>query len=263
MFDFHMHSSVSCDSTDSARDMALAAKAAGLSEICFTDHYDQHFYPDGYHNVFSLDEYKKAYDALSVPGITVRRGMEFNMARWNKIHLQELLQQYPFDFVIGSVHFADGHDPYEPEFWQGRSPGEAFRVYLEEVLRCVQIHEGFDVLGHLTYVCKSVYNPTHEPVLFRDYREITDEIMKVLVAKGKGMEINTSGVDRAGAFLPSEEYFARFRELGGEIVTVGSDAHDCSRVGQYIPQALEILKKHFGYVCTFEGRKPVFHSLSA
>jgi histidinol-phosphatase (PHP family) len=81
------------------------------------------------------------------------------------------------------------------------------------------------------------------------------------VAKGKGMEVNTSGVDRAGVFLPSAEYLCRFKELGGEIVTVGSDAHDPSRVGQYAPQAVQMVKEVFGYVCTYQKRRPVFHPL--
>ena len=85
--------------------------------------------------------------------------------------------------------------------------------------------------------------------------------MKILVAKGIGMEINTSGVDCAGTFLPSTDYLKRFKELGGEIVTIGSDAHDAVRVGQYIPEAMEIVKDIFGYVCTFENRKPIFHKL--
>ena len=83
----------------------------------------------------------------------------------------------------------------------------------------------------------------------------------VLVAKGKGMEINTSGVDRCGCFLPEKIHLQRFRELGGEIITLGSDAHDPSRVGQYAKEALDILKDVFGHVCTFENRKPIFHKL--
>ena len=85
--------------------------------------------------------------------------------------------------------------------------------------------------------------------------------MKTVIAKGKGMEINTSGVDRVGDFLPSAPFLKRYKELGGEIVTVGSDAHDPSRVGQYAKEALDILKDVFGYVCTFENRKPIFHKL--
>ena len=138
---------------------------------------------------------------------------------------------------------------------------QAFTGYLEHTLRCVQLHDDYDVLGHLNYVCKSPHSPTHEPLFYRDYREVCDEIMKVLVQKGKGMEINTSGVDRCGDFLPGEAFFRRFRELGGEIVTIGSDAHNTQRVGQYADRACEMMKDIFGYVCTFEGRKPIFHKL--
>ena len=79
--------------------------------------------------------------------------------------------------------------------------------------------------------------------------------------KGKGMEINTSGVDRVGDFLPSRDFIKRFRELGGEIVTVGSDSHDATRVGQYVDGAIELAKDVFGYVCTFESRRAVYHRL--
>ena len=93
------------------------------------------------------------------------------------------------------------------------------------------------------------------------HREIVDEILRTLAAKGKGLEMNTSGVDRCGGFLPTADYFRRFKELGGQIVTVGSDAHQAHRVGQYTFDACEILKDIFGYVCTFEDRKPIFHKL--
>jgi histidinol-phosphatase (PHP family) len=98
-------------------------------------------------------------------------------------------------------------------------------------------------------------------VQYEKHREITDAILQELVKRGKGMEVNTSGVDRAGDFLPGEAFLRRFKELGGQIVTVGSDSHDPTRVGQYIPKALEMLKAIFGHVCTFQNRQPVFHKL--
>ena len=88
-----------------------------------------------------------------------------------------------------------------------------------------------------------------------------DEILRTLARKGKGLEMNTSGVDRKVGFLPTAEYFHRFRELGGEIVTVGSDAHRTDRVGQYCGDACRILGEIFGYVCTFENRQPIFHKI--
>lgn len=75
------------------------------------------------------------------------------------------------------------------------------------------------------------------------------------------MEINTSGVDRVGEFLPSARFLQRFYELGGRVVTVGSDAHTPDRVGQHVDRALSLLKEIFGHVCTFETRQPVFHPL--
>ena len=261
MFDFHIHSSVSFDSETPALDIAHAAKHAGLKEICFTDHWDYHSYPDEDHDLFSLDEYSKAYDLLEVEDLTIRRGVEYGLTDWNIPHCNELLSKRKFDFVIGSVHYVDGYDPYYPYFWESMSVEKAYGRYLEKTLECVKVHSNFDVLGHLTYVCKSQHNPSGKPVMYNDYKEISDEIMKILVAKGKGMEINTSGVDRTGDFLPPKEFLVRFKELGGEIVTIGSDAHTPDRVGQHVDAGLEILRDVFGYVCTFSERTPVFHKL--
>ena len=183
------------------------------------------------------------------------------MTTWNQKELDQFLSRLKLDFVIGSVHFVDGYDPYEPEYWVGKTMRHGFERYLEHSLDCVRVQDGYDVLGHLNYVCKSPNSPTHEPLLYKDYADICDEIMKTVISKGKGMEINTSGVDRMGDFLPSADFLKRYKELGGEIVTVGSDAHAPDRVGQYAGEALEILKDIFGYVCTFENRKPIFHKL--
>ena len=175
--------------------------------------------------------------------------------------MQEDLQQRNFDFVLGSVHFVNEQDIYYKEFWQGKTVEQAVQQFLEETLKCVQHHDDYDVLGHLSYICKARAHPDPKPLYLKDHREIVDELLKILVQKGKGMEINPSGVDRCGDFLPREEFFRRFKELGGKIVTIGSDAHNTQRVGQYAGQACEMMKDLFGYVCTFEGRKPIFHKL--
>ena len=261
MFDYHMHSCLSFDSEADALEMALTAKERGLKEICFTDHLDYCRTPYWPNMQFQIADYNRIYDALTVPGLKIRKGVETGLTTWNRKELEDFLSQRPFDFVLGSVHFAQDIDPYEERFWEGRSVREGFRVYLEEMLEVVKLHDNYDVLGHLNYVCKSAHNTTHAPLRYEDYSDVCDEIMKTVIAKGKGMEINTSGVDRVGDFLPSKRFLQRFKELGGEIVTLGSDAHDPSRVGQYSTEALEILKDVFGYVCTFENRKPVFHML--
>lgn len=261
MFDFHAHSGLSFDTDSDPKEMLAAAEAAGLKELCFTDHYDYSTDPEGHHDLFSLADYVAAYGDLTSSKVTVRRGVEFGLTDWNRAELSKLTAAYPFDFVIGSVHSVDGSDPYFADYWVGLAEREAFEKYLLQVLTCVRAHDGYDVLGHINYVCKSAYNPTGAPLRYADYADLSDEIMRVLVEKGKGMEINTSGVDRVGAFLPDRDFLVRFKELGGEVVTVGSDAHDPARVGQYAHEAVRLAAEIFGYVCTFADRKPVFHKL--
>lgn len=261
MFDYHLHSSVSFDSNCDAKKIVEAAEKMNLKEICFTDHYDFNDVKEKHHDFFTIDEYRKAYENISSQKTIIKHGVEFGLTHWNQTELKTLLSQYDFDFVLGSVHFVGGYDPYYKEFWTHNGMEEGFEKYLIQTLKCVQSHDNFDVLGHINYVCKYAYNQTEKPLRYQDYRDICDEIMKTLAQKGKGMEINTSGKDRLGEFLPSYDFIKRFKELGGEIITVGSDSHDDTRVGQYIPEALEIAKEIFGYVCTFEKRKVQFRKL--
>ena len=261
MFDYHIHSVVSFDGHDRAIEMAQAAKEMGLKEICFTDHLD--YDPLGKSGVMAFDTevYKAEYDNLEVPGLKIRRGMEFGLTVDNRQLFKKDLQRYPFDFVLGSTHFVDDLDVYFEEYWSDKTVFQAERRYLETTLECVRLHDDFDVLAHLTYIGKTHAHPAPRCVPFDAHEELIHEILKVLVRKGKGLEMNTSGVDRCGGFLPTADYFRRFKELGGEIVTVGSDAHAAGRVGQYSREACGILGEIFGSVCTFGERQPQFHKL--
>jgi len=262
MFDFHLHSCVSNDSVEAPLAMAQAACQLGLKEICFTDHVDYNTDPAIPPKLFTIEDYDRAYNSLEVSGLTIRHGVELGMTVWNKKELQDFLTLKDFDFVIGSVHMIDGYAPYQAGYWQNDyTVRENFLRYLEGTLDCVRIHKDFDVLGHLTFVCKTMYNPDRQPVRYADFADITDEILRILIQNGKGMEINTSGILRCNDFIPNADFFRRFKELGGEIVTIGSDAHIASHVGQYHKEALAVLKEILGYVCTFQNRQPVFHKL--
>ena len=256
MYDYHMHSTVSFDGHDSGLDMALAAAERGLKEICFTDHID---YTPEMDMVFDTAVYNAVYDHLEVPGLLIRRGLEFGLTPDNPGQLKEDLNRRHFDFVLGSVHLVDGVDVYLEPYWADKTYEEAIRLHLERTLESVRVHEDYDVLGHLTFISKCGANPRKELLRYEDHKAIMDEILVELVRRGKGMELNTSGIDRCGGPLPTLDYFQRFYELGGRIVTVGSDAHDTGRAGQYTHEMTAELKKIFGYVCTFEDRKPIFH----
>ena len=261
MFDYHMHSTVSYDGHSTPLRMAQAAVKAGLKEICVTEHMDYQRLIPREKTTFTQDAYRAAYDDLEIPNLTIRHGVEMGLMPWNREEIEGDLKKYPYDFVIGSVHFIQDIDIYYPEFWQTHGASEGELLYFREILECVQTHDNFDVLGHLTYISKVAAHPSPRLLPLEKYREMVAEIMKVLVAKGKGMEVNTSGVDRCGDFLPGAEYLRLFKDLGGRIVTVGSDAHKYDRVGQYTADACRMVSEIFGYVCTFEKREPIFHKL--
>lgn len=261
MFDFHLHTRVSFDGKGTGKEMVAAAAKAGMKAICFTDHLDYDPLGRDPDLAFDTAAYNAEYDDLFHPEVKIYRGMEFGLMPDNLDVFEKDLQRRHFDFVIGSAHFIENLDIWYPDFWEGKTSYQAFLITLETTLECVKVHTAYDVLGHLTYAAKQPHNPGHKPVLYEDFREVIDETLKILVQNGKGMEINTSGMDKCGRFLPDETIMRRFKELGGEIVTVGSDAHDGSRVGQYCNEACQMAKDIFGYVCTFEDRKPVFHKL--
>lgn len=261
MFDYHMHTVVSYDGHNTPLEMAQAAAKAGLQEICFTDHLDYQLGVPKETIAYTPETYRTAYENLHVPGLSTRQGAEVGMTPWNKDEVSQDLAQYPYDFVLGSVHFINEEDVYYPEFWVGRDFLATERIYFEEMLRCVQLHDNFDVLGHLTYISKVKGHPSPRIIPVEDHKEVIAEIMKTLIAKDKGMEINTSGVDRCGDFLPGIPYLKLFKDLGGRIVTVGSDAHTFDRVGQYITDACDLARDIFGHVCTFQNREPIFHKL--
>lgn len=261
MFDFHLHSRVSFDGEGEPLEMAQKAQELGLKQICFTDHIDYDPGPEPKDLAFTTAEYNDAYDGLVVPGIKILQGLEFGMLSDNRDLFRQDLKRRHFDFVIGSLHFVDGLDIYYPKFWKNKTAEATEISYFEQLLACVRIHDDYDVLGHITYISKQPHHPNHRPIAIGAYRELIDEILRIAAEKGKGIEVNTSGFDKCGAFLPTMDYLARFKELGGSIVTVGSDAHDVSRVGQYCNEACRQVAEMFGYVCTFEDRIPVFHKI--
>ena len=261
MFDFHMHSDVSKDGRSAGAEMAARAAHLGLQEICFTDHIDYIPDPNTADWTFKTADYNAAYDHLVFDNLKIRKGIEFGLLPDNREGFAKELQRRPFDFVIGSIHFAQDVDVYGADFWDGRDVTETEAAFLEETLSCVRIHDDFDVLGHLTVLGKVRYTPNNRPMAYSDHADLIDEIFRALIQKGKGIEVNTSGLARCGAFLPTADYLHRFKELGGQIVTVGSDAHSYHRVGQGCMDACSMVGHIFGHVCTFADRKPIFHKL--
>ena len=262
MFDFHMHSTVSADGRSTPEEMVAAAKLAGMREICFTDHLECK--PAQVEtNVFTQEAYERAYGNLKADNITVRFGMEYGMMLNNRERFLEETAKRKYDLIIGSVHTVDNVNVYGPAYWEGKTQEQVYTHYLEVLLENLKVHRDFHVLGHLTHPTKAAGNPGHTPYTLEKYGDMTREVFERLITLGIGIEINTSGVRSSGQPLPPLEFVKQYVELGGEIITIGSDAHGAEQVGGYIMETLRQLKEITPWICTFKEGKPEFHKIES
>lgn len=260
-WDTHMHCKFSGDSTAEPEDMILSAVQKGLDGICFTDHID-YDYPGPVSFQFPAEEYFKTLEPLSMKyknQITVHIGVELGLQPHLKQRYEKFLTKGDFDQVIASSHVVHGFDPYYPEFYKGKTEEEAYHEYFESILENVLVFDDFDVYGHIDYVVR--YGPDKNAnYTYEKYQDIIDEILKALIAKGKGIELNMAGFKYGlGHPHPTEAVLKRYRELGGEILTIGSDAHAPKQIAYDYHRLAGILKEAgFTHYTVFQKRKPVF-----
>lgn len=273
--DMHMHTWFSTDSEACPCDMADEAVRKGLKTICFTDHFDKDDLEWGEEGIFDVDAYFVEMQKLQeeyAGKLNIRIGIELGLRTYLKDYYEELTKKYPFDFVIGSVHNvpykkdAEGNilytDPAAEKLFTDRTDKEAYRLMMETTLENVRTSDCFQTLGHLDYVVR--YGKSREKEYsYTDYADIIDEILKLLIEKEKGLEVNSAGL-KYGLPLahPHPDVLKRYRELGGEIITIGADAHKPEHIAYDFAKAEEILKScGFKYYTEFFEQKPVFKQL--
>ena len=273
--DMHMHTWFSTDSEACPRDMADEAVRKGLKTICFTDHFDKDDLEWGEEGIFDVDAYFMEMQKLQeeyAGKLNIRIGIELGLRTYLKDYYEELTKKYPFDFVIGSVHNvpykkdAEGNilytDPAAEKLFTDRTDKEAYRLMMETTLENVRTSDCFQTLGHLDYVVR--YGKSREKEYsYTDYADIIDEILKLLIEKEKGLEVNSAGLKYGLPFAhPHPDVLKRYRELGGEIITIGADAHKPEHIAYDFAKAEEILKFcGFKYYTEFFEQKPVFKQL--
>lgn len=268
--DMHVHSYFSSDSAEQPEAIIETAIAKGFSSIYFTDHHDMDFpvHQDTPDIDFQLDfdtyiakllELKDIYKNK----IEVRLGVEQGICPETAPKIAALSNLYPFDFIIGSSHLTSltNGDPYYPEYYTGKTNIEAYREYFMSEAENVRLTDGFDAYGHLDYAVR--YCPDSAFVYqFEDYRDIFEILLKRLIEKGKGIEINTSGITKIGHPHPHIEALKLYKELGGEIITVGSDAHQKENIGFGFDTAEKLLMDlGFKYYTVFKNRTAEFVKL--
>lgn len=256
--DQHVHSSFSSDSEELTENAVKAAIEKGLTTLCITEHMDMD-YPTG-EFMLDADAYRAELFRLKekyADRIELLFGVELGLMDYLAPRLYEFSKAQPFDFIIGSSHLVDGVDPYYPEYFGTHGDRNGILRYFESILANISAFDDFDVYGHLDYVVRYSNAKSYSPA---DYTELLDEILKKLISMSKGIELNTAGLKYGlGWAHPHPELLKRYRELGGEIITVGSDGHKGEHIAYDFDKASDILKAAgFEYYTVFRQRKPEF-----
>lgn len=259
LVNFHFHSICSFDGETPLTEMCRAAVAGGVTQLCLTDHCDL------------VDEFGAACDEFSwedvdqqlelaraeFPGLDLRCGVELGQAVLRPQAAARILAKPGIDFVLGSMH----NDPERGDFYcihpEDRAQGQAL---LETYLHCLEDLAGtdyFDALAHLTYPLRYMNGRDRLGVSLSPYADLVRDILRTLVERGKALELNTSGYRTLGAPMPGEEIFRWYRELGGELITIGSDAHVPEHMTDGLERGMELLRGiGFRYLTVYKNRTP-------
>ncbi|MBD5085551.1 MAG: histidinol-phosphatase HisJ family protein [Clostridiales bacterium] len=275
LVDYHVHTEFSDDSVYSLEEVVKDAIGLGLDEICITDHVDYGVKVDWDSGEEILYRHGEPLANVDYPRymaemervrhlygekIVIKTGMEFGVQTHTIPQFEALFRRYPFDFIILSIHQVEDKEFWTQDFQTGRTQREYNERYYEEMLRVVQQYKNYSVLGHMDLI-KRYDKAGIYP--FENIKPFAAEILKIVIADGKGIELNTSS-HRYGLpdSMPSAELLRLYRELGGSIITIGSDSHAPAHLGAYIQEAKEYLKElGFRDFCTYEKMWPIFHRL--
>lgn len=276
--DNHVHTSFSADSDTPMEAMIREGIKKGLSSICFTDHTDFLFPKERYQMEFEFDvdryfmtvrQFQEKY-----PDFPIYTGIELGLKNDVLAMNQALTKKYPFDFVIGSTHLVDNIDPYYEDYWEAHGEENGIRHYYEVTLENVNNSFDYDVYGHIDYViryCPTIKKAREQQEINESYythsleknKKIIQEILSTLIQKKKGIEINTGGYKYGlGHPNPHETILSWYKELGGKIVTIGSDAHETTFLAYDFNKLPGLLKScGFDHYTVFRRRIPQSISL--
>ena len=266
--DYHVHSTCSPDGKMTMAQAAEAALRAGLDEICITDHVDTVYWGDrspcsSFDWAASRAQYRDAVEKFG-DKLSIKLGAELGEAYLGYDRAEILLNSAEkLDFCIGSVHnCSEKYDCLDLYFLEKGCGTDYYRGVIEDYLDnvlSISRWGRFNVLGHLTLPLRYMKEHLALDWDFAPWMDRVEEIFSVIIPKGIGIECNTN---RGNEPLPYEEILRRYREMGGEIITMGSDAHTTGDVGCVIRERQELLRScGFRYFTTFTAGEPAFKKL--
>lgn len=261
--DLHLHSSYSFDGEVSLTNICETALKRGMQEIAITDHADI-YANKPYEHILDADSLYQELAAIKEQykdRLLVRLGAELGQPQRNPSDAARFLSSYPLDFVIGSIHnVEDDFDIYDYDYTT-LDCGQMYDHYLDWVLDLAE-HYDYDVIGHLTYPLRCMAEVGIRLDL-APFEEKFRTLFDILIERKKGIELNTSGLYQTiNDTMPPLSLLKLYQECGGQIITLGSDAHHIPHISLPIQQGvLQLKKAGFTEYCTYQNRKPVFHSL--
>lgn len=269
--DYHLHSSCSSDAKNSMYEMAMASFAAGVSQICFTDHCDLDHYSTGLPDANCFEYWPKALSQYTAAventdgKIDIRLGMELGAPNHDAQRAGKIASRPELDFIIGSLHnIRNTKDFYCLEYESESHCHRLLEIYIGELIEIANL-DCFDVMAHIGYTDRYMQNAGFKAHLdLKRYGDRLTVLLETLIEHGHGIEINCSGWrhPKINGPIPNVQILKLYHELGGEIITVGSDAHTVSQAGTYLREGFELIRSiGFKYVTTFLKREPIFLSI--
>lgn len=283
--DYHIHCEFSDDSVTPMEKQIERGIEVGLDEICFTEHVDYGVKKDWtegdiatrgseataiYPNICYLananypEYFGKLIRMKAMYGdkISIKNGLEFGVQKHTIPKFESLLQQYgdQLDFILLSIHQVDDQEFWTGDYTSGKEQEEYNRRYYEEMLYCAKHFDGYDVLAHIDLISR--YDPAGI-YPFENIKDILEEIFKVIIEKGKGIEFNTSSWRyQLDDTTPSRDILKLYHAMGGDIITIGSDAHKPEYVGAHFQDGLNILKEiGFKKYYTYDKHRAIAHTI--
>lgn len=256
--DYHIHSNLSCDSQATMAEMCRKALALGISEIAFTEHFDPKpedvcagFYnPAAYFHALELARLE-----FGPEGLTIRAGIEVGEMHRYRDQIEPVLARWPYDLVLGSLHWVGENSVFDPEFFCHTAAQQAIADYFTEQVELVR-GGGFDVLSHLDVFKRTAYRVYGEFDI-ADWEDLVRPVWQACIETGIGIEINTSGWRyEVNQPHPPLEALRWYRDMGGELLTVGSDSHQPAQLGFSLPEALNLARAAgFTRLACYERRR--------
>ncbi|WBW98123.1 histidinol phosphate phosphatase [Oceanirhabdus sp. W0125-5] len=250
IFDSHVHTDFSGDSDMKIADAIKRAEELGIG-LVITDHMDINDYIKN-RSGFDVEKFFEAYEKLRSDKLLL--GIELGLREEAVERNIRLVNNYDFDFILGSTHaqYTSKHEFefFDAEVYVGKSKREAYEEYFESMIRGIKENEYIDSLAHIDYIAR--YSRYEDKELYyEEYKELIDTVLKEVAIREKSMEISTRRIGDKTSAHELMKIYKRFRELGGETVTIGSDGHYPGAIGANFKIALEMAE-----AC---GLKPVYY----